>query len=41
MSRNDKSEGDTMDKIVKVGMVGTGFVGDLHYAAFKGWVHNA
>ena len=30
-----------MDKIVKVGMVGTGFVGDLHHAAFKGWVHNA
>ena len=30
-----------MNKTVKVGMVGTGFVGDLHHAAFKGWVHNA
>src|SRR5690606_11632938 len=30
-----------MSKIVKVGLVGTGFVGDLHHAAFKGWVHNA
>jgi len=30
-----------MSKTVKVGMVGTGFVGDLHHAAFKGWVHNA
>jgi len=30
-----------MGKTVKVGMVGTGFVGDLHHAAFKGWVHNA
>ncbi|MDL1912063.1 Gfo/Idh/MocA family oxidoreductase, partial [Chloroflexi bacterium CFX6] len=30
-----------MSKTVKVGMVGSGFVGDLHHAAFKGWVHNA
>src|SRR5688572_10624727 len=30
-----------MSKTVKVGMVGTGFVGDLHYDAFTGWVHNA
>src|SRR6266496_1563337 len=30
-----------MNKTVKVGMVGTGFVGDLHHAAFRGWVHNA
>ena len=30
-----------MSKTVKVGMVGTGFVGDLHHASFKGWVHNA
>ncbi len=30
-----------MDKTVKVGMVGTGFVGDLHHAAFKGWVRDA
>jgi myo-inositol 2-dehydrogenase / D-chiro-inositol 1-dehydrogenase len=30
-----------MSKTVKVGMVGTGFVGDIHHAAFKGWVRNA
>ena len=30
-----------MDKTIKVGLLGTGFVGDLHHAAFKGWVHNA
>jgi len=30
-----------MTKTVKVGLVGTGFVGDIHYAAFKGWVHEA
>ena len=30
-----------MDKKVKVGIVGTGFVGDIHHASFKGWVHNA
>jgi predicted dehydrogenase len=30
-----------MSKTVKVGIVGTGFVGDLHFAAFKGWVHDA
>ena len=26
---------------VKVGIIGTGFVGDIHHAAFKGWVHNS
>ena len=30
-----------MGKTVKVGMIGTGFVGDIHHAAFKGWVRNA
>src|SRR5690242_18971989 len=30
-----------MEKTVKVCMVETGFVGDLHHAAFKGWVRNA
>jgi predicted dehydrogenase len=30
-----------MTKTVKVGIVGTGFVGDIHYASFKNWVHNA
>jgi predicted dehydrogenase len=30
-----------MNKIVKVGIVGTGFVGDIHYASFKNWVPNA
>lgn len=30
-----------MSKTVKIGMIGTGFVGDIHHAAFKGWVHNA
>lgn len=30
-----------MSRTVKVGMIGTGFVGDIHHAAFKGWVHNA
>ncbi len=30
-----------MDKKIKVGMIGTGFVGDIHHATFKGWVHNA
>jgi len=30
-----------MDKKVKVGIVGTGFVGDIHHASFKGWVHDA
>ena len=30
-----------MSKSVKVGLVGAGFVGDIHHAAFKGWVHNA
>src|SRR5687768_18247359 len=39
MTYNQKE--NRMSKIVKVGMVGTGFVGDIHHAAFKGWVHNA
>jgi myo-inositol 2-dehydrogenase/D-chiro-inositol 1-dehydrogenase len=30
-----------MTNPVKVGIVGAGFVGDIHYAAFKGWVPNA
>jgi len=30
-----------MSKKVKVGLVGAGFVSDIHYAAFKEWVHNA
>ena len=30
-----------MSEKVKVGMIGTGFVGDIHHAAFKDWVHNA
>ena len=30
-----------MTKTVKVGIVGTGFVGDIHHASIKGWVHNA
>jgi predicted dehydrogenase len=30
-----------MTKTVKVGLVGSGFVGDIHHAAFKGWVPNA
>jgi len=30
-----------VNKTVKVGMVGTGFVEDLHHAALKGWVQNA
>ena len=30
-----------MDKKVKVGMVGTGFVGEIHYDAFTNWVPNA
>src|SRR5215213_72241 len=39
---NDGNEKESkVDKTVKVGMVGTGFVGDLHHASFKGWVHNA
>jgi myo-inositol 2-dehydrogenase/D-chiro-inositol 1-dehydrogenase len=32
---------NAMSETVKVGMIGTGFVGDIHHAAFKGWVHNA
>lgn len=30
-----------MTKTVKVGLVGTGFVGDIHTAAFKNWVRDA
>ncbi len=30
-----------MTKTVNVGLVGSGFVGDLHHAAFKGWVREA
>jgi predicted dehydrogenase len=30
-----------MDKKVKVGIVGTGFVGDIHHASFRDWVPNA
>lgn len=30
-----------MNKTVKVGIVGAGFVGDIHHAAFKGWVRDA
>jgi len=30
-----------MGKTIKVGMVGSGFIGDLHFAAFKGWVRDA
>ncbi len=30
-----------MSKTVRVGMVGTGFVGELHHASFKGWVRDA
>jgi myo-inositol 2-dehydrogenase/D-chiro-inositol 1-dehydrogenase len=30
-----------MTKTLKIGMVGTGFVGDIHYAAFKNWVRDA
>ena len=30
-----------MSKIVKVGLIGSGFVGDIHAHAFKNFVHNA
>ena len=30
-----------MSRTIKVGLVGTGFVGDIHHAAFKGWVREA
>ena len=30
-----------MSKKVKVGLIGAGFVGDIHHAAFNDWVHNA
>ncbi len=30
-----------MDKKVKVGIVGTGFVGDIHHMSFRDWVPNA
>ncbi len=30
-----------MIQTVRVGIIGTGFVGDIHHAAFQGWVPNA
>jgi myo-inositol 2-dehydrogenase / D-chiro-inositol 1-dehydrogenase len=30
-----------MEKKVKIGMVGTGFVGDIHHQSISTWVHNA
>ena len=30
-----------MSKKVKIGLVGTGFVGDIHAATFKNWVRDA
>lgn len=30
-----------MDKIVKVGLVGAGFIGEIHHRAIQGWVRNA
>ena len=30
-----------MSETVKVGMIGTGFVGDIHHIAFRDWVPNA
>ena len=30
-----------MSKTVKVGMIGTGFVGDIHHISFRDWVPNA
>ena len=30
-----------MSRTIKVGIVGTGFVGDIHHSAFKGWVREA
>jgi predicted dehydrogenase len=30
-----------MTRTIKVGIVGSGFVGDIHAAAFKGWVRDA
>ncbi len=30
-----------MSKIVKVGLVGAGFVADIHHAAFNNWVNNS
>ena len=30
-----------MSKTVKIGLVGAGFVGDIHHAAIKGWVKDA
>ncbi len=30
-----------MNKTVKVGIIGTGFVGEIHHASFQGWVPNA
>ena len=30
-----------MSKKVKVGLIGAGFVGEIHYESFKNWVHDA
>jgi myo-inositol 2-dehydrogenase / D-chiro-inositol 1-dehydrogenase len=30
-----------MDKVLKVGLIGSGFVGDIHHTSFKNWVRNA
>jgi len=30
-----------MDRKVRIGMIGTGFVGDIHHASIHGWVPNA
>lgn len=30
-----------MNKTVNVGIIGTGFVGEIHHAAFEGWVRDA
>jgi myo-inositol 2-dehydrogenase/D-chiro-inositol 1-dehydrogenase len=30
-----------MSETVKIGMIGAGFVGDIHHTAITGWVHNA
>jgi myo-inositol 2-dehydrogenase / D-chiro-inositol 1-dehydrogenase len=30
-----------MNKTVKIGIIGAGFVGDIHLVSFRDWVHNA
>ena len=30
-----------MSRTVKIGIIGTGFVGGIHLASFQGWAHNA